>query len=97
MTRRGLITGFIGSKCDVGIVEAGVRYGERLRSVLRKLGRFCDHAECWDEALQNIRDGADHVTYRPCCHDYNRNKTYYRVMAEWLEVGEYGVTGRMRR
>lgn len=63
----------------------------QLRTRLTQLHRYCAHAECWDLALQNIQSGADHITFAPCCHDYKHNRTYYRVVAEWLQLGEYGV------
>lgn len=64
---------------------------DQIRSRLTQLHRYCAHDECWDLALQNIRSGADHITFAPCCHDYPRNQTYYRVVAEWIKLGEYGV------
>lgn len=63
----------------------------QIRSRLTQLHRYCAHHECWDLTLQNIQSGADHITFAPCCHDYKRNQTYYRVVAEWLQLGEYGV------
>ena len=62
-----------------------------IRSRLTQLHRYCAHHECWDLTLQNIQSGADHITFAPCCHDYKHNQTYYRVVAEWIQLGEYGV------
>lgn len=75
------------------IEAARLSIAQSLRTQLTHLNRYCRHAECWDLALQNIRDGANHITYGPCCHDYTHNRTYYRVVAEWLVLGEYGVDG----
>lgn len=66
---------------------------QSIRTRLTHLHRYCNHAECWDLAVQNIAAGADHITFGPCCHDYPNNRTYYRVIAEWLVMGEFGVEG----